>query len=163
LGVVMGLSVKLFTIPLNIGTGIFEDTAVRRFLADKQLVEVRDHFFEHDDLPHLVLIVIYRTELVGAEQGAIDNASSGKKLQIDKLSETDRNLFNTFREWRNERAKQEGIPVFLIASNVMLLEVVSRKPHSLPQIREIKGFGEGKVKKFGPEILSILSSSEDKS
>ena len=54
----MALKMRLFTIPLNTGTGIFEDVAVRGFLADKQLVEVRDHFFVQNDLPLMNLFWI---------------------------------------------------------------------------------------------------------
>lgn len=161
----MSLKLKLFTVQFDPGSGNFDDGLVRRFLADKQLIEVRDHFFTQDGLAHLVLLLVYRTEAAEVEPGNTTESDKEdkavKQSTVRLLSETDRNLYDTFREWRNERAREDGVPVFLIASNAMLLEVVSHRPGSLQKLREIKGFGEAKVRKYGSEILSLLSPADE--
>jgi len=162
----MALRMKVFTLPFSVTTGAFDDEVVVNFLADKQLVEVRDYFYVQGELPYLSLLVIYRTdssEFLTKDATKLDKDENTVKNQIKALSESERNLYESLRAWRNDRAAKDGKPVFLIARNTLLLRLVLERPTSLNKLREINGFGEVKVKQYGPDILALLSSTRNNS
>ena len=66
-------------------------------------------------------------------------------------------LFNTIREWRTERAKQDGIPPYVICTNIEIAHMVKNRPRSLNKLIEIEGFGKAKIEKYGQELLNLLS------
>ncbi len=43
------MHVRIFTLRFNPATDRFEDGDVNAFLADKDVVSIRDHFFPHPD------------------------------------------------------------------------------------------------------------------
>ncbi len=57
----------------------------------------------------------------------------------------------------------EGFPVYLIATNRQLTEIVIKRPNTLEGLKMIEGMGEKKVKKYGREILNIIKSEEKES
>ena len=154
----MPLRLKVFTLKYDPKLAGFDDTCIRRFLADKQLVSAREHFYFYEGIPHISVFTEYSTEANEIESDCEKSDNSEKKDYLDQLDEVGRMLFDSLREWRSERAREDGIPVFLIASNRMLADVVLMKPVSLKQLREINGFGEGKVKRYGADLLGMLPS-----
>lgn len=168
---------KLFTLKFESGIAGFDDSAARKFAADKHLLRVDEQFFEYDGVPHISLLLVYTTEVCesGSRQGVTGNAEGGEGLEIsgpesgnvsnrdslrkrlEGLSGADLALYDSLRDWRKEKAQSEGIPVYLVASNSMLLDVVLNRPASLQKLQEINGFGAGKVKKFGSELIAFLT------
>jgi ATP-dependent DNA helicase RecQ len=59
--------------------------------------------------------------------------------------------------WRGRKAKQEGLPPYLILNNRELAELVMKHPANITQLREIEGIGEAKAKRWGEEMLALLS------
>jgi len=167
---------KLFTLKYDMKLAGFDDSSVRRFLADKQLLRVDEQFFEHAGVPHIALLLVYSFE--GGEFNSRSSLGEKNKVgewleqegqvneklfpavplkkRLRELSESDRLCYDSLREWRREKAQSEGIPVYLVASNSMLLDVVLNRPESLQKLQEINGFGEGKVKKFGSELIAFF-------
>ena len=72
-------------------------------------------------------------------------------------SEADWPLFNTLRDWRSERAKQDGVPSYVISNNRQPAEVVKARPATLAALGAIEGFGDAKLKKYGQELLALIA------
>ena len=66
-------------------------------------------------------------------------------------------MFEKLREWRKETADKQGVPVFVIGANKELEEIVKIAPKSLESLKLVKGFGAGKVSKYGKEIIDIVN------
>ena len=151
------MQLRLFTLRFNPLTEAFDDSAVRAFLADKEVLSIRDHFFVKDDTPYLTLIIRYRgaalPEPAEAEKPKPKHSEDWRK----RLSEADWPLFNTLREWRTERGKQQGIPPYVICNNQQLAQVVKARPTTLAALGAIEGFGEAKLKKYGQELLTLIA------
>jgi ATP-dependent DNA helicase RecQ len=136
----------------------FNDQPLRDFLADKEVHSIHDHFFEQQGVPYLSLVVCYRLLSVSPPK---QNSAVGEKPGRD---ESWRNtltpelwpLFNTLRDWRGDRARIEGIPSYVICNNRQLAEVVVKRPTTLGELAHVDGFGEAKLKKYGPELLAML-------
>lgn len=54
------MHVCIFTLRFNPVTEGFDDRAEAGFLADKDVLSIRDHFFDKDDITYLTLVIRYR-------------------------------------------------------------------------------------------------------
>ena len=52
--------VYVITLRFSSALGGFDNTELREFTKDKEVLSIRDHFFHHDDIPHLAFVVTYR-------------------------------------------------------------------------------------------------------
>lgn len=55
-------------------------------------------------------------------------------------------------------AKEEGLPIYMVLPQKVLMDVVHFMPVTVIALLEIKGFGKAKVKKYGEDIISIISN-----
>ncbi len=148
---------RVFTLRFNPATERFDDSLVEVFLADKEVLSIKDHLFIKDDVPYLALVVYYR---VPALQPAARTVKSRKKRDEswrELLTEADWPLFNALRGWRSERAKQNGIPPYVICNNHQLTELVKARPDTLAGLGAVEGIGEAKLKKYGKEMLALIA------
>lgn len=76
------------------------------------------------------------------------------------LSEQELSAFEGLRVWRNEEAARVGVPPFEVCSNQALIELVTRKPHTLTALRAIEGLGEKRVRRFGEALLKQLEAHQ---
>lgn len=65
-------------------------------------------------------------------------------------------VFEALRAWRSRKAKEEGVPPYVIATNAQLEAILEGKPGTLKQLAQVKGFGKTKAAKYGREILALL-------
>ena len=157
----MSFRVKIFTLRFNLTLGEFDDTDVQRFLADKQLIEVRDHFFVHQGLPCLAMILLYNSAVETLKEQVLSEKSKQQERFDPKevLSEDDWTLYTSLKEWRNELAKSEGIPPYIIATNRQIAEIANDRPDSLDGLKRIEGLGKAKVESYGAAILGFISKT----
>jgi len=60
------MHLRVFTLRFDPLTGGFDDSAVAGFLADKEVLSIRDHFFLKDGVPYLTLVVRYQAAALPA-------------------------------------------------------------------------------------------------
>lgn len=63
------------------------------------------------------------------------------------------------RKWRSQKAKEEGVPPYVIATNAELQAILKSKPQTPAELGEVKGFGQARIQKYGREILRILNQA----
>jgi superfamily II DNA helicase RecQ len=150
------MQVRIFTLRFNPVTENFDDSMVAGFLADKDVLSIRDHFFIKDDTPYLTLVVRYRAAALPVSAEVAKPEQKRDESWREALTEADWPLFNTLRNWRSERAKREGIPPYVICNNRHLAEIVKTRPRTLAALGKIEGVGEAKLKKYGKELLALI-------
>ncbi|MDT7919561.1 MAG: HRDC domain-containing protein [Meiothermus sp.] len=67
--------------------------------------------------------------------------------------------FEALRTWRSQKAKEEGVPPYVVATNAELQAMLELKPKTLEQLAQVRGFGKTKAAKYGPEILQYLDQA----
>ncbi len=147
------MPIRIITVPFNPKTGLFEDEDLRRFVTNKTVQTLKSKFFQINGRAYWTVFLEY--EVVLSEENG--------KVREDGLNESQRLLFARLREWRKERAQKEGIPVFIIATNKELLEVVRQTPGTKEALRQIHGFGRKKIDKYGDAVLRIVTAFYRKS
>jgi len=66
-------------------------------------------------------------------------------------------LFEALRGWRRDRAKEQGVPPYVIFHDSTLREVAARKPASLNALSDIEGIGDTKLERHGESLLAALA------
>ena len=74
------------------------------------------------------------------------------------LSSDEEQILNALKLWRSEKAREQNLPTYFIASNKELMSVAKYKPAKKEELLDIKGFGKHKIENYGEEILEILES-----
>lgn len=164
------MRVKLFTLRYSPTLGGFDETPLREFARDKELLAVKDHFFVADGVPHLSCLLTYQDPVVppevleAARELAPTAASNGSRNRGRKdptagLDDAERQLYNTLREWRADKAREDGVPPYVILTNRQLVTVIQRRPDSPTALSGLEGIGPATVKRYGADILAALHGS----
>ena len=72
-------------------------------------------------------------------------------------------LLVRLRVWRNEICDRHNLPVYMVATQESLIQISKDMPATEKSLKEIKGFGNAKVKKYGKEILEIVRNYQEES
>ncbi len=68
-------------------------------------------------------------------------------------------LFDALRDWRRERAKEQGVPPYVIFHDSTLRAVAFRKPDTLSALSQIDGIGDTKLERHGESLLAALGEA----
>ena len=153
------MNVRVFTLKFSTLTGGFDDTEVRTFIADREVQAIRDHAFTHQGMPYLTLVVVYHP-VTGINEEPVpmgkNRANERDESWRKILTEADIPMFNTLREWRSSKGREEGVPTYFVCTNKQLADIIRLSPDSMTALAKVDGFGEGRLKKYGQEILAII-------
>ena len=99
------MKLKVFTFRFSESAAGFDDAPLQQFVADKEIVDVNQHFFIHEKTPYLTVIISYR-DLSYEERRKNDRRQDPR----NDLDPREKGAFDALRAWRLARAGQEGIP-----------------------------------------------------
>lgn len=71
-------------------------------------------------------------------------------------------LFETLKKWRKERAYKDRIKPYIIFSDTSLIAISNSKPKTLEELLEIRGVGTKKIEAYGKELLSIIQATVER-
>jgi superfamily II DNA helicase RecQ len=78
-------------------------------------------------------------------------AASGYRVAADDP------LYAALREWRTLRARDDGVPAYVVFHDQTLAEIAEMKPPSAAALRRVKGVGPAKIDAYGDEVLALVS------
>ena len=73
------------------------------------------------------------------------------------LSAADDALADHLRQWRAMKAKEEGIPAYMVLQQKALQAIAANKPRTPAELKRQLGVGPKTVEKYGNEILEIVA------
>ena len=62
------------------------------------------------------------------------------------------------RAWRTSRAREDGVPAYVVLHDATLDELAARRPRSTGELAAIHGFGPTKLERYGDELLALLEA-----
>jgi ATP-dependent DNA helicase RecQ len=71
-------------------------------------------------------------------------------------------LFEALRAWRRDRAKEQGVPPYVIFHDSTLREVAARRPSSLGELSAVEGIGDTKLERHGESLLDALAQAMER-
>ena len=67
-------------------------------------------------------------------------------------------LYQDIRAWRDELAREWGVPLYLVLAQKSILEILRLLPSNPAELENIKGLGKTRVKQYGTDLLEIINS-----
>lgn len=122
---------------------------LNQFLAQVMPIQVSSSLVT-GNAPFWSVLVFYEGEVQ-----AVSKTSQPPKLAKPPSSPA----FEALRKWRSQKAKEEGVPPYVIATNTELQAILDGNPKNPEELGQIKGFGKAKASKYGREILQLLSKT----
>jgi DNA helicase-2/ATP-dependent DNA helicase PcrA len=77
----------------------------------------------------------------------------GEKLRDEDLPPA----YRALKEWRRERAQEDGVPAYVVFHDATLAEIVRVAPRSAADLAGIAGVGPTKLERYGSDVLAVLS------
>lgn len=65
-------------------------------------------------------------------------------------------LYSSLKQWRDDLARENKLPVYLVLPQKTILELIKRLPCSIPELKTIKGIGQAKINQYGEDIIAII-------
>jgi superfamily II DNA helicase RecQ len=145
-------------------------------LARAGLAEFEDRVFEKDGklIPYRMVSLTNAGEaaaqardiefLMKEEIGEAGKKSRAKKTKAsakaarNTLTEDDVRIEKALRAWRLAEAKKRGVPAFRILTDQVLHTMAEDRPANDDDLLSISGVGLATVKKYGAEIIRIVSA-----
>ncbi|MFN3650004.1 MAG: RecQ family ATP-dependent DNA helicase [Armatimonadota bacterium] len=103
--------------------------------------------------------------------GACDNCRSGRKSEagvrardssrapaLHPTTDQESALFELLRAWRREKAREEGVPAYVIFHDRVLYAIATEQPRSLSALSDIPGVGRSKLHAYGEEVVALVKS-----
>lgn len=105
-------------------------------------------------------VVLYFNDIESAitKTSVKDSKTVKYSAEDEVLSSDEIKILDALKFWRSERAKEQNLPTYFIATNKELISVAKYKPAKKEELLDIKGFGKHKIENYGEEILEILES-----
>ena len=119
------MKLKVFTFRFSESKDGFNDEPMQEFIAEREVIEFKDHFFVHEKTPYLTVILSYR-DISPDERRKPYKRQDPRK----ELDESEQKAYDALRAWRGAKASQEGIPPYMIANNRQIAGMVKSKAKS---------------------------------
>jgi len=68
-------------------------------------------------------------------------------------------LVAELRAWRSRRAREDGVPAYVVLHDTTLHELAARRPGSAAELAVVKGLGPTKIERYGDELLDVLATA----
>lgn len=131
-----------------------DQQALDRFLQQHNVIKFESAFVQ-DEENHWSVILYYEENkpTVNETDSSTYITETEEELNADELK-----ILESLKYWRSEKAKDQKLPAYFIATNKELLSIARYRPAKKEELLDIKGFGKHKIENYGEEIIDILDS-----
>ena len=163
---------KIFTIPLESEEALERERKLNDFLNTTNVKRVFASLASPPDGPVWSVLFFYEegaqvtTKTAGSpsyEAGAQvpqKTAASSDTTAVPSVPLTGEQgrMIMALKKWRADAAAQEGVPLYMVAHNRWLEEMVRMPVRTLDDLKKVNGLSEWRVQKYGAKILEILNA-----
>ena len=84
-------------------------------------------------------------------------AARAKAKAVEGLLSKDQPLFDALREWRLDKAREQGVPAYVILHDKTLRQLATLRPEDETALADISGLGAAKREHYGEELLELIA------
>ncbi len=102
---------------------------------------------------------LHRAQIVPKDDQATERPVRKAKrppIELRPMTADERLLFDKLRQWRQEIARNEGVPVYMICQDKTLEHLAIARPRTVEELSGIFGLGQTKIARYGIEVLSQI-------
>jgi superfamily II DNA helicase RecQ len=152
----MNIKVKAFQIRLNETHLSIDQETVNNFLSGVTVKKTASSFVA--DSAYWSVLAYYTEDRPQTQQSSAQSVSKLFFPVDTELSEDEKRVYETLKDWRQGKADAQGVPSYLVAGNAELITISKVRPQNLDDLIKIRGFGSHKVAKYGDDIIALLNS-----
>ena len=152
------MNLAILTLRYDPELGGFDDTPLREFTSEHDVLDFHHQFFELAGVPHWAVLLRWQQQRVGPSARRASTATAERPDWRSSLTSDARGLFDALRSWRNARARKEGRPAYVILTNRQLAAIAEARPATEAELRGIEGIGEARARDYGHEIFATVES-----
>lgn len=116
-------------------------------------------FLKQEGDPYPVLKLTEKSwRILRGEENVLFVKAVSKVVMEDAQPAYEKDLFSQLKTLRTTFAEEQNVPAYIIFSDATLIELATYLPQNLLELRQIGGFGEIKIQKYGLEFLKIVQS-----
>lgn len=149
------MKVKVFKIRLPEEFLYKDQKMLDDFLEANEIMKVETAFVSEE---RYWSVILYFEEIKLTKNTVKEPKIVKYSVENDALNSDEEKILDALKLWRSEKAREQNLPTYFIASNKELMSVAKYKPAKKEELLEIKGFGKHKIENYGEEILEILES-----
>lgn len=149
------MTVKVFKIRIPEEFLYKDQKMLDDFLEANEIMKVETAFVSEE---RYWSVILYFEDLKPAKNTVKEPKTVKYSAESETLNMDEEKILDALKLWRSEKAKEQNLPTYFIASNKELVSVAKYKPAKKEELLEIKGFGKHKIENYGEEILEILES-----
>ena len=170
---------KIFSVPIESETALARERKVNDFLSATKVKRVFASIASQPEGPIWSVMFFYdegvqavpatraaqtiptrTSQPISTQAGPEISASPGAPLDSGPpLSGEQVKWVIALKRWRADQAAQEGVPLYMVAQNRWLEEIVRMPARGLDDLMKVRGLGEWRVQKYGTQILETLSAA----
>ena len=149
------MKVKLIKIRVSEKDVVADQNYLDNFLRNHHIIKIETAFVNDSEKENFWSVILYYEEqkLSVNEKKSVKYSAENEELNSDEIK-----ILDSLKIWRSEKAKEENLPSYFIATNKELVSVAKFRPLKKEELLEIKGFGKHKIENYGEEIIEILES-----
>jgi DNA helicase-2/ATP-dependent DNA helicase PcrA len=68
-------------------------------------------------------------------------------------------LFDRLKEWRRGRARNDGVPAYVVFPDATLVAIAEQRPSDWADLAGIAGVGPAKLERYADDVLAIVANS----
>jgi hypothetical protein len=147
---------RILTIGWDAAAGMFDDSVLRGYLANRELLRAEPQFFVQGGRPYWAVYVETRV-LGGADAAGSPGEPSERPgsagdavfaALLSELDEVERARYQRILDWRREASRREGVPHYVLCTNRQAVDLARRAPRTLQALEAIKAGSRG-VRRMG--------------
>jgi len=145
------MAYSFFRIPCGPESGAADE--LNLFLRSHSILAVHREWVENGDASFWAFCVQFQD----AAMPFAKSSRVGPKIDYKEiLTEAQFTLYVKLRDKRKQIAERDGLPVFAVFTNEQLAAMATGPARTAADLKSIPGIGEGRVEKFGTEILAAI-------
>lgn len=148
---------RIFSVPVD-SEGAFEkEHKLNDFLGVTNVKRVFASIANQPEGPIWSVLFFYE----GAERATQKSPASAESTVATGATLTGEQVKSiiALKKWRADQAAQEGVPLYMVAQNRWLEEIVQMPGRTLDDLKNVSGLGEWRVQKYGTKILEVLNTT----
>jgi ATP-dependent DNA helicase RecQ len=102
--------------------------------------------------------VLVEVESDGFRVLRVEPSASLPSLGTPRTSPADGPLVAELRAWRTKRAREDGVPAYVVLHDTTIDELAARRPRSKGELAAVKGLGPTKLERYGSDLLAVLAT-----
>ncbi|MCR9163209.1 MAG: RecQ family ATP-dependent DNA helicase [Nannocystaceae bacterium] len=106
------------------------------------------------------LVLPRAVEVKGGASKRSGGSGTRSKVDAPDLDEAALEVFEALRKYRRERAKDDGVPPYVVASDRTLRDVALLRPRTLDELGLAHGIGPAKLEKYGEGLLACVAQAQ---